>query len=317
MEQWIQHATERGLIVEVDKENPAEREGALYGVSVSDHPWYEGGVAFDWSPLHSMLKASAVYQPSASLDNVAEGSVLTSMEIVRPWEMCPLNVAASKMSCFLEKRNEPNSRLFRFVKGGRGEQTARADIARVLHGVAAQLSAGGLDARIDLSTIVIVGQSTGNAFDTLLKQTGAAYRALKDAGLAIDAAQSNLEPRAVISYGNNRWSTLDYRSLKDDDVPGFLVDALYCWLDDRCAWRCEAPLAATAEAIHREFMRLLAAVARNPGVVTVTLTVDVQRRQLVDAAAPLLVSRAAAPPGQRRWSRLELRRFVHLVGLDQ
>jgi hypothetical protein len=316
MEQWIQLATERGLVVWVDKENPAEREGSLYGVTVSDHPWYEMGVAFDWSPLHSMLKPF-VYEPSSSLDGVQEGSTLTSMEITRPWEMCSLTPAASKMSCFLEKRGETNSRLLRFVKGGRGEQTARTDITRVLSGVAAQLQSGGLDARIHLSTIVIVGPSSGDAFDTLLRQTGSAYRALKDAGLAIDAAQSNLEPRAVISYGCGRWSTLDYRSLKEDDVPGFLVDVLYCWLDDRCAWRCEAPVAATAETIHREFMRLLASVAHNPGVIVVSLTDDVQRRQLVDASAPLLVSRAAAPPGQRRWSRLELRRFIHLVGLDR
>lgn len=316
MQNFVRQALERGVIEMVPEEERTVKK--LYLVQVTDHPWLADGVAFDWRPLHQSLKASgAAWALPDSPPAADSNSLITTIEIVKPWETCKLDAHASNMSCFTAVDDQHVQRLYRFVRGPAGQRSVRDDAQRLVRSVAEQLSRGGLMAQAQLSTIIVFGKASD--VDGLLTQTGQAYRALRQAGLTIDASRSNLEPRAAVFYGRGQWSTLDHASLRTADLlAAFVTDAFYCWLDDRHVWFCDSPVPPSIDAIDASFARFLDVLAAKRAALNICsdLLLSVEdHEELKKLCAPMLTARACPRPGPQRWTVLELRQFIKMMGM--
>lgn len=313
---WVSAALERGCIEAV----PADDRDDKHMVRVVEHPWYEEGIAFDWSKLHKCLKGEQSRPANlASPLNVIHhfvanqpGALVTSIFISKAWEMCPLDKQASSLSCFSLCR-EPGEppQLYRFLKGPPGQRSVADDTVKMLRNISMQLNSAGIVNEVFLNVFVV----RGNDFNELLQRTAGVYRALKAAGLNIDAAQSNLEPRAIVEYATGWWSTLAYNSLKVDDYPAFLADCFFTLLQDRYQWLCEQPVETSQSAVSKAFHRFLSEIIAPQRNVIMMEDVTVEKLdELFEKCCPLLTSRAAPPPGFQRWSALELRLLLAMTG---
>ncbi|RNE99091.1 uncharacterized protein Tco025E_09089, partial [Trypanosoma conorhini] len=297
-----------------------------------EHEWYEDGVVMDWSALHRGLVAGTRFPPVAvQVDDVVrfgccgvdDTLLVTSIEIRAPWRLIPLSDQAQRLSAFLLPPPVPavvgaGVRAYRFTRGPPGQRSVRDDVYALLQNVNLQLARGGVKSHVFLGSVIVAADS----FEPLMHHTAAVYRALKEAGFAVNGNGSSFEPRRVFPVVSGRyWSTLTLGSLRrEEDVVGFLVDVFYRWLEDCYAWLCESPPQALLLSsgntdrklrFFSDFYTRLVYPSHDfiglSGVKNMTLT------EVLQLAGPLLAKRVPCV-GPQKWSTLELR--LCLAALD-
>ncbi|KAF8298927.1 hypothetical protein TcYC6_0074150 [Trypanosoma cruzi] len=255
MHSWVTHALEERYIE------------ALQGLDGTDgvycmaweHEWYEDGIVMDWSALHRGLVASVCFPPvAAQMDDLArfgccvrdDTLLVTSIDIRAPWRMIPLSDQAQRLSAFLlppaanacgngARVAVEELRGYRFVKGPPGQRSVRDDVYALLQTVNRQLTRAGVKTYVFFSNVIVASKN----FEQLMHHTAAVFRALREAGFAINGNGSSFEPRRVFTVVPGRyWNTLTLGSLRrEEDILAFLVDMFYRWLEDCYVWLCETP----------------------------------------------------------------------------
>ena len=328
---WFEAAQSRGAVVRTDEQS--NNTHARFMLS----PYYEEGVAFDWSTLHARLAKDR--SPPRPLDESlaamealsTEGKLVTTLKVQRLWEQTSLTPEASTMSVVQDLSTSEGGASWRFVKGCAGQESARDTAWRIIGNIVKQLRDGGVPCCAFLDTILVISDE----FNLALTRTAAVYKALKGAGLSIDARRSNLEPRPAVALSRGRWTTLHTSSLKEDLLPAFLVDAFFQQLQDAYEWAAEKPLSVSPQELTALFVTFCEGVAKRRAaaglsseldsalITSVSKSVDNaaknnSEKQLAEAVretcASLLVSNSLAEhSGQPRWSAFELRMFLVLV----
>lgn len=325
---WFETAEARGVVVRADA-TAATTDPPVVRCALT--PFYEEGIAFDWSTLHARLvKDPSEAKPlESSLDALTtlapkEGQLITTLKVLRLWEQTPLTAEASQMSVVRDMMQAEGNTggWWRFVKGCAGQRSTRNTAWNMMLHLVKQLREGGIPCCAFLDTVVI----TSDEFNVALTRTAAVYKALKGAGLTIDARRSNLEPRPAVGLTRGLWTTLRLSSLKEDLLPPFLVDAFFQKLQDAYEWASEAPLlSVTPQELQSLFVAFCRSVAKKRAGVGLSSDLDcplldagcsndVLDQSVRELCAPLLVSNSLAEQtGQPRWSALELRLFLALL----
>lgn len=342
MESWIKASLESGYIAAVD--SATVTAGVFCDAAPS--PWYDDGVAFDWTTLHQRIKAPvanalpyaastiaalARFGSNAASSAAQSGTecFATVVELKAPWSLQPLSDEAQRLSLFdvaaaKPSLSSPPARVFyKFLRGPPGQRAVRDDITRVLDSVETQLRQSGLQVFRFLSSFVIVSHQ----FTESLQNTAAVFKALTEVGFTVDGHGSSLGPRAVQRLrvgGDDSWTTLPLQKLTaEEDVASFVVALFFQWLQDAYVWGCGAPLRLFADAatqgaggraggakevrLFETFVRgLLLPRAHAIGLDSLASSLPEEGGSLLDLAAVKLETKVP-PVGPQRWSVLELR----------
>lgn len=275
MDKWIAAALRTQYIEKVD--SSAVTDGVFGEAFVSS--LYDGHVVFDWALLHRRMKPSGVHPFSSpaveqlrdfgwrQLAKDTSGAAplfITVVEVKEPWALQPLSEAAQNLSifevsptalsstCNIDTASGSKStpactekhqrHLFRFKRGPPGLRAVRDDIVGVLRSIEDQLTSSGLTVFYFLSSFILLHAD----FTTLLHQTAAVHKALRDAGLCIDGHGCCLAPGRLFPlrvHSVDWWVRVPLSSLKTTvDIASYSVALMGQWLQDSYVWGCSTPI---------------------------------------------------------------------------
>lgn len=253
MKAWVEEACATGYIRELTQ---LDLKHGVYCIAASN-PWYDEGVSFDWTELDKLVKGlnaptDVIEEASERLlrfgherlsHSGPEKCMMTVIELALPWRMQPLAPQAQDWSVFSMSEGSPaeaQHRLFAFQQGPPGQRSVREDVLFLLHSVETQLRAAGVCVHQHLSSFLVFSDD----FNHLLQQTAAVHKALKSAGLALNAQASSFIPhRVFLCNAKPWWTVFPLASLRDTkDMVCFTVDMFFQWLADNYVWRCRPPL---------------------------------------------------------------------------
>lgn len=315
MNDWITKALEEKQILSLP--SLADVKGVF--CVAREHEWYDDCVVMDWTALHRGLRPStSSFNPTVAVAEVmrfgceleGNGSLATALELRTPWCVVPLAEQAQRLSVFLHPSGA-NVKPYMFCRGPPGQRSVRDDLHSVLQGVQRQLRDSGIRCHVFFGSVIVVSDD----FEHLMHLTAAVYRALKSAGIELNANASSFEPRRVFrTAGGLCWNTLSLISLKSvDNMVALLVDLFYMWLGDFYLWLCVTPpesllgVAGRDEdkmKVFRDF--IVKRVVPNCECIEFNGLADVDVEELLTAAKPLL-KRKLPLVGPQKWSALELR----------
>lgn len=180
--------------------------------SLSPAPYVPDGVAVDWSALHAALKVNAALHEReiATLRDAVSAQtspLVTSIELLEPWEKFPLVADASRLCNFAL-----DDKWYRFKRGPPGQRSIMESVSAMLASVCEQLRAQSVMAYPIMGGIIIVSSS----FDEALHRTAQVHKILKSNGFNIFGSGSCFVPRAVkfdSCHGRTTWSTIDVDAL--------------------------------------------------------------------------------------------------------